>query len=168
MREHVPLEKNMTLLRMELRSEFLYRAHVDVEGFYEVGETFRGTRTVVRVKGGWFEGPRVKGEILQGTGDWFIVRPGGVAEGDVRDTYCTHDGHIIYVSYRGILNIPPDVWEQLGRGEDVDPSRYYLRGAPMFETAEKNNPYGWLNNIVAVSVGKQEALGVTYDVYQIL
>ena len=50
----------------------------------------------------------------------------------------------------------------------VDPADYYLRGAPMFETAEKGNPYNWLNNVVAVSVGKQEALGVTYDVYQIL
>jgi hypothetical protein len=38
----------------------------------------------------------------------------------------------------------------------------------MFETAVKDNPYSWLNNSLAVSVGKQEKLGVTYDVYQIL
>ena len=157
----------MAFPRMELKSEFLYRAHVEVEGFYDVGETFRGKRTIVRVKGGWFEGPRVKGEILQGTGDWFIVRPGGVAEGDVRDTYRTHDGHIIYVSYRGILNIPQEIWDRLGRGEDVDPAAYYLRGQPMFETAI-DSPYCWLNNIVSVSIGKQEAMGVSYDVYQIL
>jgi hypothetical protein len=157
----------MDLPRMELKSEFLYRAYVDVEGFYEVGETFRGKRTIVRVKGGWFEGPKVKGEILPGTGDWFIMRPGGVAEGDVRDTYRTHDGTIIYVSYRGILNIPGEVWERLGRGEDVPHTEYYLRGQPMFET-DVNSPYSWLNNVVAVSVGKQEALGVTYDVHQIV
>ena len=157
----------MSIPRMELKSEFLYRAHLDVEGFYEVGETFRGKRTIVRVKGGWFEGPKVKGEILPGTGDWFIMRPGGVAEGDVRDTYRTHDGHVIYVSYRGILNIPAEIWERLGSGEDVPHSDYYLRGQPMFETAI-DTPYSWLNNIVAVSVGKQEALGVTYDVHQIL
>ena len=158
----------MELPKMELRSEFLYRAHIDVEGFYEVGETFRGRRTVVRVKGGWFEGPRLKGEVLPGTGDWFIVRPSGVAEGDVRDTYRTHDGHIIFVSYRGIIDMRPETWEALGRGEDVDPAQYYLRGQPMFETAEKDNPYSWLNRIIAVSVGKQEKLGVTYDVYRIL
>jgi len=50
----------------------------------------------------------------------------------------------------------------------VDPSEYYLRGQQMFETAVKDNPYSWLNNIISVSVGKQEAMGVTYDVYQIL
>ncbi len=158
----------MDIPRMELRSEFLYRAHIDVEGFYEVGKTFRGTRTVVRVKGGWFEGPKLKGEVLPGTGDWFIVRPSGVAEGDVRDTYRTHDGHVIYVSYRGIIDMRPELWEKLGRGEEVDPSDYYLRGQPMFETAEEDNTYCWLNRIVAVSVGCQEKLGVTYDVYQIL
>lgn len=158
----------MDIPRMELKSEFLYRAHIDVEGFYEVGETFRGTRSIVRVKGGWFEGPKLKGDILQGTGDWFIVRPGGVAEGDVRDTYRTHDGHVIYVSYRGIIDMSPETWARLHNGEDVDPSEYYFRAQPMFETAVKDNPYSWLNNILAVSVGKQEALGVTYDVYQIL
>jgi hypothetical protein len=158
----------MDVPRMELRSEFLYRARIEVEGFYEVGETFRGRRTVVRVKGGWFEGPKVKGDILPGTGDWFIVRPGGVAEGDVRDTYRTHDGHIIYVSYRGIIDMSPEIWEKLGRGEDVDPSTYYFRGQPMFETAVEDNPYSWMNNILAVSIGKQEALGVTYDVHRVL
>jgi len=155
------------LPRMELKSEFLYRAHIDVEGFYDVGQTFRGHRQIVRVRGGWFEGPKLKGDILPGTGDWFIVRPGGVAEGDVRDTYRTHDGHIIYVSYRGLIDMPPETWERLGRNEDVPYTDYYLRGAPMFETAV-DTPYTWLNNIISVSVGRQEALGVTYDVYRML
>jgi hypothetical protein len=82
-------------------------------------------------------------------------------------TYRTHDGHIIYVSYRGIIDMAPEIWERLRRGEDVPYTEYYLRGAPMFETAV-GTPYRWLNNIIAVSVGKQEALGVTYDVYRLL
>ena len=157
----------MDLPRMELRSEFLYRVHIDVEGFYEIGQTFRGHRNIVRVKGGWFEGPKLKGEVLPGTGDWFLTRPGGVGEGDVRDTYRTHDGHNIYVSYRGIINVDDSTWARLRNGEDVDPSDYYLRGQPMFEVAV-DSPYRWLNSIVAVAVGKQEALGVTYDVHRIL
>ena len=156
----------MTVHTAALRSEFLWSAHIDVEGFYEVGKTFRGTRTIVRVKGGWFEGPEVRGTILPGTGDWFLVRPDGTGEGDVRDTYQTDDGAIIYVSYRGILDISQDVWARIGAGEDVPPSEYYLRGQPMFETGSEK--YDWLNRIVSVSVGKQEALGVTYDVFRIL
>jgi hypothetical protein len=150
----------------ELKSELLWRAHIDVEGFYEVGHTFRGHRNIVRVKGGWFEGPEVKGTILPGTGDWFLTRPDGVGEGDVRDTYRTDDGAIIFVSYRGILNISKDVWARIRAGEDVPASEYYLRGQPMFETGSEK--YDWLNKIVSVSVGKQEAMGVTYDVFRIL
>ena len=150
----------------ELKSELLYRAHIDVEGFYEVGTTFRGTRTIVRVKGGWFEGPQLKGTILPGTGDWFLVRPDGTGEGDVRDTYQTDDGAIIFVSYRGILDIGPEVWARINAGEDVPASEYYLRGQPMFETGSEK--YDWLNRIVSVSVGKQEARGVSYDVFRIL
>jgi hypothetical protein len=149
-----------------LKSTLLWRAHIDVEGFYDVGDTFRGHRTIVRVKGGWFEGPEIKGSILPGTGDWFLTRPDGVGEGDVRDTYQTDDGAIIYVSYRGILDISADVWTRIGAGEDVPATEYYLRGQPMFETGSEK--YDWLNRIVAVSVGKQEAMGVTYDVFRIL
>ncbi len=156
----------MTQHTAELKSEFLWSAHIDVEGFYEVGKTFRGTRTIVRVKGGWFEGPEIKGTILPGTGDWFLTRPDGTGEGDVRDTYQTDDGAIIYVSYRGILAIGEDVWERIRAGEDVPAREYYLRGQPMFETGSEK--YDWLNRIVAVSVGKQEAMGVTYDVFRIL
>lgn len=150
----------------ELKSELLYRAHIDVEGFYEVGASFRGTRTIVRVKGGWFEGPKLKGEILPGTGDWFLTRPDGVGEGDVRDTYRTDDGHVLYVSYRGILAISDEAWARIRAGEDVPASEYYLRTQPMFETGSQK--YGWLNSILSVGIGKQEAMGVTYDVYAIL
>ena len=149
-----------------LKSTLLWRSHIDVEGFYEVGHTFRGHRNIVRVKGGWFEGPEIKGTILPGTGDWFLTRPDGTGEGDVRDTYRTDDGAIIFVSYRGILDISPDVWARIGAGEDVPASEYYLRGQPMFETGSEK--YDWLNKIVSVSVGKQEAMGVTYDVFKIL
>ena len=149
-----------------LKSTLLWRSHIDVEGFYEVGHTFRGHRNIGRVKGGWFEGPEIKGTILPGTGDWFLTRPDGVGEGDVRDTYQTDDGAIIFVSYRGILDISPDVWARIGAGEDVPASEYYLRGQPMFETGSEK--YDWLNKIVSVSVGKQEAMGVTYDVFKIL
>ena len=37
----------------------------------------------------------------------------------------------------------------------------------MFETAV-DTPYTWLNNIISVSVGRQEALDVTYAVYRML
>lgn len=71
------------------------------------------------------------------------------------------------MSYRGIIDLAESVWARLQSGEDVDPSEYYPRGQPMYEAAI-DCPYSGLNSIIAVAVGKQEPLGVTYDVYQIL
>lgn len=149
-----------------LRSEFLYHVDIEVDELLEVGDTYRGRRTIVRIKGGSFEGPRLRGEVLPGTADWFLVRPDGVGEGDVRDTYRTHDGHLIFVSYRGLLRADPEVWARVMAGEPVDPAEYYFRSTPGFETASET--YGWLNGVVAVGVGRQRPMSVSYDVYEIL
>jgi hypothetical protein len=51
------------------------------------------------------------------------------------------------------------------RAEEVDPSAYYLRTAPLLETASKT--YGWLNQVLAVGVGRVTKTGVAYRVYEI-
>jgi hypothetical protein len=43
----------MDIPRMGLSTEFPYRAHVEVDEFLQVGDTFRGRRTIVKVKTGW-------------------------------------------------------------------------------------------------------------------
>jgi hypothetical protein len=78
----------------------------------------------------------------------------------------TDDGHIIYIYYRGILHAPPEVATRILQGEAPDPSEYYFRTAPFFETASEK--YGWLNRIVAVGIGKVAPNWVGYTVYAIL
>jgi hypothetical protein len=85
---------------------------------------------------------------------------------DVRLTFRVDDGHLIYMSYRGINTITPEIVQRLTRGEPVDPSEYYWRTTPRFETGSEK--YGWLNRIVAVSVGQRMPTGVHHRVYAIL
>nr|WP_245438321.1 DUF3237 family protein [Rhizobium fabae] len=54
----------------------------------------------------------------------------------------------------------------LGWRKAVDPSEYYLRSTPYFETAAPR--HSWLNQIVAVARGGRRADGVEYDVFKIL
>jgi len=150
----------------ELKTELLYEVSVDLEEPQEVGATPHGVRRVYCVKGGTFEGPKLKGEVLPGGGDWFLFRPDGAGELDVRATVRTDDGHLIYTYYRGILHAPPEVMQRILAGEAVDPSEYYFRTAPYFETASEK--YGWLNRIVAVGVGRVIPNGVSYTVYAVL
>lgn len=149
-----------------LRTELLYKVSVDLEPPQDVGATPHGNRQIFYVKGGTFEGPKLKGEVLPGGGDWLLLRPDGAAELDVRATARTDDGHLIYAYYRGIIHAPLGAMQRIAAGENVDPSEYYFRTAPFFETASEK--YGWLNRIVAVGVGSVKANWVGYTVYAVL
>ena len=54
----------------------------------------------------------------------------------------------------------------LARGESVDPSRYYFRTAPRFETSAPQ--YAFLNRLIAVSSGDRRASGPIYTIEEVL
>lgn len=113
----------------------------------------RGTRLVVTVSGGSFEGPKLKGTIADAAGgDWVILRPDGVMALDVRLALVTDDGATIYMTYTGF-------------GERVE-GGMKIRTAPSFETGDER--YAWLNNVQAVAHGTTAPGSVTYDVYSLL
>ena len=149
-----------------LRSELLCDIKLDLEDVERIGETPRGDRQIYYVKGGEFEGPKLKGRVRSRGGDWLVRRSDGVDDLDVRLTLETDDGALIYVSYRGLLHVPPEVAERLGRGEAVDHGEYYFRTTPVFETAAAQ--YAWLNRIVAVGVGEFGDGWVAYTIHAIL
>src|SRR6266571_11992 len=150
-----------------LKSEFLCELNADLEVPQDIGATPHGTRRIIYVRKGVFTGPRLRGEVLPGGGDWLLVRPDGASELDVRGTLRTDDAHLIYLYYRGILHAPPAVSDRFQRGErDIDPSSYYFRTTPVFETGSEK--YWWLNRVVAVGVGRRTATGVAYAVHEIL
>jgi hypothetical protein len=95
-----------------------------------------------------------------------LVRSDAATLPDVRVVLETDDGHLIQVTYGGLRYGPAEVMERLNRGEHVDPSEYYFRIAPRFETG--SGKYAWLNRILAVGTGKRLADGPVYDVYEIL
>jgi Protein of unknown function (DUF3237) len=54
----------------------------------------------------------------------------------------------------------------LDRGEAPDPSTYYFRMVPMFETSAPK--YDWLNRIVSVGIGNRLANGPVYSLFEVL
>ena len=131
-----------------LKSEFLMDMVLDVGAAQNLG-----TRRIVPVTGGTFEGPKLKGTAFGGGGDWILVRPDGVSELNVRVTLRTDDEQLIYVTYRGLLFTPKG-------GEQ------YWRTTPIFETGSAK--YDWLTRIIAVGVGRRVPNKAAYSIYQIL
>ncbi|MBV9832853.1 MAG: DUF3237 domain-containing protein [Alphaproteobacteria bacterium] len=152
---------------LTLNSAHLFTIRLDVGAMDDMGVTPYGHRRIATVAGGTFEGDELKGTVQPTpAGDWITVRSDGVWELDVRLTLKTHDGHLIYMYYRGLRHGPQWVLDRLAKGEKVDPSEYYFRTAPRFETASEK--YSFLNRIISVGVGRREATGPIYEVFQIL
>jgi hypothetical protein len=118
------------------------------------------------VTGGTFAGPKLRGEVLPGGGDWLLKRPDGAMELHVRITLRTDDGHLICMSYRGFIFDSQEVLQRRARGEAVDPSQTYWRMVSFFETGSEK--YAWLNQIMAVAVGRGGPAGPEYSLYAVL
>jgi hypothetical protein len=141
------------------------RAIVQVAAPQLFGRTLLGERRVVQILGGRLEGT-LSGEVLPGGADWQIITASGVAQLEARYTIRTPEGALILVQNRGIRHAAPEILDQLYTGEPVDPSRYYFRSTPLFETGE--NSYAWLNRIVAVCSGARTPTEVLLDFYEVL
>lgn len=128
-----------------------------------------GRRIFFGAAGGAFEGPRVRGEVLPGGGDWALFRSDGAMTPDVRLTLRTHDGALILMTYGGRWVTPAELRGDMAdpkKRHEVDPAKYYFRTNPLFETGAK--AYAWMNDIVCVGSGYLVEGGVAYRVSQVL
>src|SRR6266849_6591625 len=131
----------------------------------KLGAVPHGARVIAPITGGTFEGPRLRGRVLPGGGDWTLLRADGVLELDLRVTLETDDGALVHMTSFGLRHGPSDVIAALARGERVDPASYYFRTTPRFETGHPK--YAFLNRLLAVSSGDRRAEGPIYTIHEI-
>jgi Protein of unknown function (DUF3237) len=132
----------------------------------KIGAIPHGMRSIVPVTGGDFEGPRLRGKVMPGGGDWLLLRSDAVLELDLRITLETDDRALIHMSFQGLRHGPADVIAALGRREAVDPASYYFRTVPRFETSAEK--YAFLNRIITVGVGETRPDGAVHRIEEIL
>lgn len=120
-----------------LPMEFALQLKVTLGDAYTCGETQHGRRTIIPITGGTFEGPNIKGTIINGGADYQIANT-AINRTELEAIYCikTDDGVIIHVRNRGIICSDKDA--------NGNPT-FYFRAAPQFE-APADSKYAWLNN----------------------
>jgi len=147
--------------------EFCFRISVDVTGgMKELGKTSKGIRRIIPITGGSFEGPNIKGKVVAGGYDWQIVRSDDVVELEARYVLQTNEGDLITVVNTGLRHGPPEVMQRLAKGEEVDPSEYYFRSIPLFETG--NPKHAWLMQSVFIANGIRKPTQVFIDVWRVV
>lgn len=120
--------------------EFALQLKVTLGQAFSIENTQHGRRTVIPITGGTFEGPGIKGTIINGGADYQLANAQGRTE--LEAIYCikTDDDIYIHVRNRGII----------AGGQDADGKpTFYFKAAPQFE-APADSKYGWLNNALFV------------------
>ena len=121
--------------------EFALQLKVTLGEAYSCGDTQHGQRTIIPITGGTFEGPNIKGTIINGGADYQLNNK-ATGRTELEAIYCikTDDGVNIHVRNRGIINS--------GKDEQGNPT-FYFKAAPQFE-APVDSKYAWLNNAIFV------------------
>jgi hypothetical protein len=149
-----------------VRTRPMFLMRLDVRPLLIVGPTAGAFRRVGLVPGGSFEGERLSGEVLDGGSDWQTVRSDGSTTLNVRLVLKTRDDALICMTYQGIRHGQPCVIERIEKGEVVDPTSYYFRINPLFETSAAK--YDWINRAIAVGIGHRRGDGPIYNVFEVL
>jgi Protein of unknown function (DUF3237) len=134
----------------KLESEFLYKITLSLDKPIDTGKSPFGTRIAYPIKGGSFEGPKMKGKVMAVGEDWLLKIDDTTNRLDVRLVLETDDGQLIACTYSGIVHINED-------------KTSYWRITPTFQTSSKK--YEWLNFIVAVGKGQFQDGSVSYEVF---
>ena len=150
----------------EPRLVYLCEFVVELGAPIEMGEAPRGRRRIIPIVGGKVTGERLAGRILNVGADWQAIYDDSLAELDTRYAIETNDGAIIEVRNFGLRHGPQSVIDALGRGEAVDPSSYYMRTQPRFETGDSR--YGWLNKLISVGSGARDASAVRLKIFEVV
>ena len=94
----------MTLPKETPQLEFALQLQVTLGETYQVGDTQHGQRIVITITGGTFEGPAIKGTIINGGADYQLANK-ALNRTELEAIYSikTDDGVYIHVRNRGII-----------------------------------------------------------------
>jgi hypothetical protein len=121
-----------------LRTEFVLEVRAEIAPAVVIGPGSQGMQRLIPITGGSFEGPRVRGVVVPGGGDWQLVRPDGVTTVEAKYTLKASDGTLLSVTHRGIV-IP---------ATSGAAASAHVRTVPEFEAP--SGTHDWLNRSIFV------------------
>lgn len=144
--------------------EFVCELKVTTSESYTVGKTSHGMRKVIPITGGTFEGPRIKGIVLNGGADWQLQNNDGKRiEIEAIYSIKTDDGFFIHLRNNGLLIQTT----QASKNEQLDWSKVYFRAIPKFE-APIGSKYEWLNDAIFICKARPANGYIEIQVWKVL
>ena len=141
---------------LPLNAEYAFSATVKVAAPTVMGTGPDGLRRFIAITGGTAAGPAFSGKVLEGSGDWQIVRSDGVISLEARYTLEANDGVRIAITNKGMRDASPAVTERIMRGDAVAPNEYYFRTVAFVE-APVDSKYAWMNRRLFIGVAERKS-----------
>jgi hypothetical protein len=129
--------------------EFIYECDVTLSEVQPFGKTYEGTRRIIPITGGTFQGPHMRGEVVSGGADWNLTRSDGAGSVEAAYYLKTDDGIIIRIVNKGIHGAAP------ADTQSTD-ERFFMFTTPTFEAPI--GKYDWMNRSVFIAT-----LGARHD-----
>ena len=149
--------------------EFVFRIRMELGIRQKLGPLPQGSvRGFVSAAGGAIEGPRLNGRVIPNSGgDWALYRDDHTVGFDARYMLEADDGTMIYMLNRGFRHAPAETAARMeALDPTVDPSMYYMRVNPSFETPV--GKHDWLTRTVIVGSARRNADHSIFDYYAVL
>jgi hypothetical protein len=148
----------------EITTEYLMTVYAPLDPPQRIDNTL----SIYNVRdGGWAKGPKISGKLLAPGGDWLRPMPGGSHRLDVRATFKTDDGALVYIAYNGIISMSKETFDRLMKGETLTSKDLYFITAPTMQTS--SDKYAWLNHVQCVGKIVEVKAGengfVKYDMF---
>jgi hypothetical protein len=128
-----------------------------------LGETPEGYRINFFVENGRVTGPRINAVVRRDGGDRMQIRPDGIVKPDIRATFETADGALIFYRAGGLCDLGSDGYAKAVVGHFSECPPFYA--TPTFATAHPD--WKWLNRCLGFGIGRvvMEDLRVECDIY---
>jgi len=153
-------------LAHEPQLRFVFEVRADVGPSEHIGNGAGDVLDFTPIIGGSVEGPRLRGTIVPGGGDWAVLR-GSVYELDARYLIRAGDGALIDVVNRGYWRaLTPEALARAEAGEELEEAEAYFRTSPVFRTDAP--AHRWLAETVLVGLARDEDGQVCIRFYEVL
>ena len=154
-------------MSQEPHLRFAFEAYVDVAPSEHVGNGAGDVLDLTPITGGTVDGPRLRGAIVPGGGDWAVLRGAGVYKLDARYLFRAEDGALIDIVNRGYWRaLTSEALARAQAGRRLEESEVYFRTSPVFRTDAP--AHRWLAETVFVGFAREEAGQICIRFYEVL
>lgn len=133
--------------------DFAFEIRAEVADTLHIGNGDGEVTEFTPITGGSVDGPRLRGTVLPGGGDWSSTR-GEVCELEARYLLRAEDGAVIDIVNRGYYRPKVDTPDQFDGEVQVSEAGHYYRTSPVFRTDAP--AHRWLAETVFVGLARPD------------